>query len=100
MLVVLSGPFGYQRVDFVAGGYERHLQGAEDYVKWNVRTVPTVVVLDDRNRVLGRFEGPDEVREAPGEIARLARERGMQVPDPPAPYSRGKRTMVEKLAGR
>jgi thiol:disulfide interchange protein len=68
---------------------DHHGEGAELYRRWNVGSVPTLVVLDAAGREVGRFEGTERVRAAPGEIARLARESGIEIPDAPRPYARG-----------
>ena len=60
---------------------------ARDYYQQHrVSVVPTVIVTDSAGRELKRFEGPDEVAQVPSAFARLARERGHELEEPPAAF--------------
>jgi thiol-disulfide isomerase/thioredoxin len=78
-----------RHVDLVDDGFRQYTEGSEHYRRWGIRTAPTLLVLDDNGSIVARFEGPDAVAQAPAEIARIARELGLDVPDPPRPYSSG-----------
>lgn len=80
-----------RHVDLVADVFARFPDGSEHFRRWGIRSAPTLLVLDDDGSVVARFEGADAVARAPAEIARIARELGLDVPDPPRPYSSGSR---------
>lgn len=75
-----------EHLELFGGAFAKHLEGVEHYRRFGVKETPTLIVLDPLGREIARFEGLREVREAPDKIAELARERGIDVPDPPRPY--------------
>jgi thiol-disulfide isomerase/thioredoxin len=75
-----------EHLDLVQGVFLKHLEGVEQYRRFDVLQTPTLVVLGPAGREIARFEGMREVQEAPGKIAEIAREQGLDIPDPPRPY--------------
>jgi hypothetical protein len=76
-------------LDLVGGNFDSRKIGMAHYKTHGIREVPTLVVVDSDGRELGRFVGFDAVQDSPERIARLAREHGLEVPDPPQPYATG-----------
>jgi len=66
----------------------RHLASVAEYKKYGVTEVPTVIVFGTDGEEIARFEGAPEVDQAPAELARIAREQGYEIPDPPSPRGR------------
>jgi thiol-disulfide isomerase/thioredoxin len=78
-------------VDLVGDRFRLPPPGAAYYASHGIRSIPTLILLDPEGAELGRFIGADAIEAAPGEIARIAREHGHDLPDPPKPYAASSR---------
>ena len=74
-------------IDLVSDDFRNFPPAYQYYTEHEIKTVPTLVLEDWRGFEIARFEGQQAVEAAPAEIARIAREQRIDVPDPPAPYA-------------
>lgn len=63
------------------------VRGRSYYRQHGIHSVPTIILLGPDGEEIGRFEGAAAIAVSPGAIARIAREAGLRIPDPPEPFS-------------